>query len=295
MRAVFLSFLAAAAYLRAAAAAATNQIFIDVVPANTTAHLEAIRKLPLSTFRLSYERADSTRKRVGVIGPELAAIIPDAVEISRRTLPPKEKGGAPLVLEDFPSINENILFMHSVGATQELAKMLNNLENEAKNQMEEVASLYGDVAQLERILSSSSDGDAELRMREAAAKAAVAKSEMELEISRAKSEEEYAEEMRRSEEEQLRRGEELTLTRLKREDEAAKAQAENALRVKFETSQRIEQARAQSAEAVAAIEHQQKLLLQKAAEEMKVKTAKVSRGLLLHCVGLVSSSLNART
>jgi hypothetical protein len=295
---VFLSFLAAAAYLQPAAAAAAdqhtaNQIYIDVVPANTTEHLEAIRKLPLSTFRLSYERVDSTRKRVGVIGPELAAIIPDAVEISRRTLPPREKGGAPVVLEDFPSINENILFMHSVGATQELAKMLRNLENEANNQMEEVASLYGEVAQLERVLSSSSDGDAELRMREAAAKAAIAKSEMELEISRAKSEEEYAEEMRRSEEEQLRRSEELTLARLKREDEAAKVQAENALRMKFETSQRVEQARKQSAEAVAAIEHQQKLLLQKAAEEMKVKTAKVSHGIAVALNYFGSSSRNA--
>ena len=255
---------------------ANDHIYLDIVPANTTDHLEAIRMLPLSTFRLSYERSNSKRKRVGVIGPELAKVIPDAVEISKRTLPPRERGEAPTVLENFPSVNENTLFMYSVGATQELAKLLNELEGESKSQMDQVARIYGEVVQLEKVLSSSSDGNAELRMREAASKSAIAKSEMELEISRAKSEEEYLEAMRESELEQLRRSELLTLERLKREDEAAKNQTEKALRIKFEAAQRIEQARAESAEAVAAIEHQKKIILQKAAEEMKVKTAKVS-------------------
>jgi ATPase family AAA domain-containing protein 3A/B len=134
--------------------------------------------------------------------------------------------------------------------------------------------VYGEVSQLEHILSASSDGDAELRMREAAAKAEIAKNEMEMEILRAKNEEEYAEAMRASEEEQIRRSEELTLERLKREDEAARVRTEKLLKAKFEASQRIEQTRAEAAEAVALIEHEQKLLLQKAAEEMKVKTAK---------------------
>lgn len=278
---VLSTFVTACPLLAAAALTPNNavdQIYIDAAPANTTNHLEAIRMLPLSTYHLSHERSSSKRKRVGVLGPELASIIPDAVEISRRTLPPKEKGRAPIVYDNYPSINENTLFMYSVGATQELAKMLTKLEDEAKIQMDQMAAIYSEVAQLEQVLSSSSDGGAELRMREAAAKAAISKSEMEIEISRAKSEEEYLEEMRSSEEEQLKRSEELTIARLKREDEAAKVQTQKALQVKFETSQRIEQARSESTEVLAAIDHEQKLLLQKAAEEMKVETAKVSLG-----------------
>jgi hypothetical protein len=253
-----------------------NQIYLDIQPANTSNHLEAIRMLPLSTFRLSYERSDSSRKRVGIVGPELAAIIPDAVEIiPRRTLPPREKGGKPIVLESFPSVNEHTLFMYSVGATQELARLLSDLEDQANAQMEQVAGMFGEIHQLEQVLSASSDGEAELKMREAAAKAAISKNDMEFEINRAKSEEEYLEVMRASEQEQLRRSEELTLARLKREDIAAKYQTEKALKAKFEASQRIGRARSESAEAVAAIEHQQNLLLQKATEEMKVKAAKV--------------------
>jgi len=259
-----------------------EQIYLDVKPANTTLHLESIRRLPLSTYRLSYERSTSTsnnnneeRKRVGVVGSELASIIPDAVDIvPQRTLPPREKGGKPIVLNNFPSINEQTLFMYSVGGVQELDKLMTELERKADAQMNEVASLYGEISQLEHILSASSDGDAELRMREAAAKAEIAKNTMEMEVLRAKQEEEYALATLQAEEEQLKKSEQLTLERLKREDEAARVRTEQLLRAKFEASQRIEQTKAQAVEAVAAVEHEQKLLLQKAGEEMKVKTAK---------------------
>ncbi len=131
-------------------------------------HLETIRMLLLTTFRLSY---DSKRKHVGVIGPMLAAVIPDAVDIvPKRTLPPREKGVKPIILENFPSVNEQTLFMYSIGATQELAQILSELSSQAEIQTREITSIHGEVTQLEKIISSSSDRGAELRMREAAAK-----------------------------------------------------------------------------------------------------------------------------
>ena len=237
-----------------------DQIYLDVKPANTSMHLESIRMLPLTTFRLSY---DSKRKRVGVIGPMLAAVIPDAVDIvPKRTLPPREKGA------------KQTLFMYSVGATQELAQILSELSSRAEIQTREIASIHGEVTQLEKIISSSSDGGAELRMREAAAKAEIEKNEMEMTIMRANNEQEYSETLRKSEEEQLSKIEELTFKRLKREDMASRMRTKQLLRAKFEASQRIERTRADAAEAISLIEHEQKLVLQKAAEEMKVKTAK---------------------
>lgn len=92
---------------------ASDTIYLDVKPANTTLHLESIRRLPLSSYRLTYERSDSERRRVGVVGDQLAAIVPDAVDIiQKRTLPPREKGGKPVVLTNFPSVNEQTLFMY---------------------------------------------------------------------------------------------------------------------------------------------------------------------------------------
>ncbi|KAL9190357.1 hypothetical protein ACHAXT_007568 [Thalassiosira profunda] len=259
----------------ATASAGAGQVYLDVQPANTSMHLESIRTLPLSTYRLSYERASPERKRVGVPGGELAAIIPDAVDIvPKRTLPPLEKGGRPIVIENAPLVNEQTLFMYSVGATQELARMLAELESQAGEQMGQIASIYGEASRLEHLLSAGSDGGAELRMREAAAKAEIAKNEMETEILRAKQEEEYSEAMRASEEEQRRRSEELTLERLRREDEAARIRTEKLLKAKLEASRRVAQTQAEAAEAMAVVEHEQKLLLQKAAEETKVRTAK---------------------
>jgi ATPase family AAA domain-containing protein 3A/B len=249
-----------------------GQIYLDAKPANTSMHLESIRMLPLSTYRFSY---DSKRKRVGVIGPILAAVIPDAVDIvPKRTLPPREKGAKPVLLENFPSVNEHILFYYSVGATQELAQMLSELSSRAEVQTREIANIYGEVTQLEKIISSSSDGGAELRMREAAAKAEIAKNEMEMTLLKAKHEQEFSETLRKLEEEQRSKIEELTFERLEREDVASRMRSEQLLKAKFDASQRIQQRSADAAEVVAAIELKQKLVLQKAAEEMKVKTAK---------------------
>ena len=255
---------------------ADTGIYLDVKPANTSLHLASIRQLPLSTFRLSYERSDAKRNaRVGVIGPELVAIIPDAVDVvPQRTLPPRDRGGKPVVLHNFPSVNEQTLFMYGVGATQELARTVDKLEEQIQEQRDRLARAHGEVGQLEDLLAASSDGDAELRMREAAAAAEIAKHEMETAVARARGEEEYAEAARAEEEEQARRSARLARERLAREDAAARVRTERALAARLKASRRIERTRAEAAEAVAAAEHERELLLQKAAEEMKVETAK---------------------
>ena len=48
-----------------------NQIYVDVEEADTKAHLEAIKNLPISTYKLSYERGGHGRTRVGPVGPEV--------------------------------------------------------------------------------------------------------------------------------------------------------------------------------------------------------------------------------
>ena len=64
------------------------------------------------------------------------------------------------------------------------------------------------------------------------------------------------------------------MQRLAKEDEAARARAKEAMRFKLEAAQKVEQARAELAEALSAIEHERALLIQKTAEEAKVKTAR---------------------
>eukprot|EP00984_Skeletonema_dohrnii_P009754 scaffold3753_cov98-Skeletonema_dohrnii-CCMP3373.AAC.10 len=255
-----------------------NQIYLDVHPVNTTSFLESLRKLPLSSFRLTN---DKDRTRVGIIGQDLAQIIPDAVSIlPDQTLPTakKKKGEAAqttsTTLRNFPSVNDGLVFMYSVGATQELAKLMDRLLNDSDDQMLRISSIFSEINHFEQLLALTTGENSTLRMKEAASKAAIIKNEMELELLRAKHELERAEMTRVSEEEQLRKSEEMTLARIKREDEAARLQAERAMLAKFEASQRIEKAKIQAAEAVAAIENEKRILFHKASEEMKVKTAR---------------------
>lgn len=223
-----------------------NHIYLDVLPANTTYFLESLRRIPLSTFRLVN---DKDRKRVGIIGHDLARIIPDAVSIlPDRTLPTpkKNKGGggeATTTLRNFPTVNEPAVFMYNVGATQELAKLIDRLQMETSDQMKRILSMYTELGQLEQLLSLTTGENSTLRMKEAASKAAIKKNEVEMELLLAKHQQERAEVARASEDEQLRKSEELTLARMRREDEAARLQAERAMLSKFEASQRIEKAK----------------------------------------------------
>ena len=237
----FLSLASSADKFSHAATNNQNQIYLDVQPVNTTSFLESLRKLPLSTFRLTN---DKERKRVGIIGEDLARVIPDAVSIlPDRMLPRREKDGTQVTLRSFPTVNEQTVFMYSVGATQELAKLMDHLQIETDAQMQRISSIDSEIDHFEQLLSLTTSENSTLRMREAASKAAIIKNEMEMELLRAKHDLERMELTRIAEEEQLQKSEEMTLARIKREDEAARLQAERAMLSKFEASQRIEKAK----------------------------------------------------
>ncbi|KAL7451224.1 hypothetical protein ACHAWC_006583, partial [Mediolabrus comicus] len=206
--------------------------------------------------------------RIGVLGHDVARIIPDAVSIlTDRTLPVTKNGETSSTIIQ---VNEPTVFWTNVGATQELAKLVDRLELDAMEQMQQISSISNELA----LLSFATGENSTLRMKEAASKAAIRKSEVELDVLRAIQEQERMEKTKIAEEEQLKRSEEMTLARIKREDEAARLHAERGLLSKFEASQRVEKAKIEAAEAVAALENEKRILFQRASEEMKVKSAK---------------------
>lgn len=262
---------------------------------NTTWHLEVIQALNISNYRLSYDR-DPTRVRIGAIGPQLAQLIPDAVDlVPKRVIPPVEKGEEPTIFYNVPVVNDHILFMYGIGATKELAKNVEALDKALTEQLDRVTKLYGETTKLEHIFSKSSDGHAELRMRAAEAEATKARIEMEIEIERTKNEEEYLKAQSDSKLMQLRRNEKLTLERLEKEDEAARVRAEEAMRLKFESSMEAERVRVLTGEILSAAQYERDLALQRAAEDMKAKTAKVSRLGVLVCSSVTTLSLLAHS
>ena len=248
-----------------------HNIYFDILPANTSEYLDIIRRLPVSKYRLSY---DPDRVRIGIVGPVAAAVVPDAVDIvPSQIIPPRKPGGKNTVLRNVPIINEMSIFNRGVGAVQELAKMMDEADLLLDAQINRVIDLIGQVEQLEEDMALSTDGEAEMRVRAAATEAKIAKHDLELELQRAKNEEEYDRVNQQAEEEHIRRSENMTLQRLVREDDAARARAEQEMVLKLETSQQLEQAKYESDEVKSAIEHQRALLVQHAFESTKVKTA----------------------
>ena len=247
---------------------------MDAAPPDTELYLSQIRQLTLETYKLSYER-NSDRVRVGAIGPNVPLIIPEAVEIvPKRTLPPAKKGEKPIVIENVPVVHEQTLFMYGVGATQELANMLDNLTAQVNEQLDIATSLEGEISKLEMLTSESSDGGAEIRMRNSAAEAKIIRSEMDLEMQRAEDELSYAEENKKAEIKALERSEQLTLKRLAKEDESARLRAQLLMNKKVETAQLLEKARERNAEELSKAEHERELEIQRAKELMKAETAK---------------------
>jgi len=64
-----------------------EQIYLDVEEADTKIHLEAIKNLPIHTYKLSYERGGQGRTRVGPVGPEVSVTYDGRSERGERSDP----------------------------------------------------------------------------------------------------------------------------------------------------------------------------------------------------------------
>ncbi len=246
-------------------------------------NLEAIRAIKLSTYRYAYERQVDTgagnkpRLRIGALGPDLAKLIPDAVEIvPKRILPPLKKGGAPITLHNVPVVNENTLFMYGLGATQELISTIEELKTEVSQQIDRVMELHRETKKLEHMMSSSSNDEAVLRIRAAAAEAEIKRKEIELEIQKAKDDEEFMRVQKEAELAQIRRNDYLTSERLKREDEMARKRSEEDLKIQYESNRRLDMARSNAAATLSKMEYERELALKRVSEELRTQTAQVS-------------------
>ena len=107
-------------------ASAQHDAYIDPQPVNTSMCLAAVEELPLRIFGFKYDSKQG-RRQVGVVGPELRQVMPDSVKIVRsQPFPNPLKTGPKVVkVKNYHHVDQNILFMHGLGATQELAKKHN--------------------------------------------------------------------------------------------------------------------------------------------------------------------------
>ena len=113
-----------AVLLAVTAVDATDDSYIDPQPVNTSMCLAAVEGLPLRVFGFKYDSKQG-RRQVGVVGPELRTVMPDSVKIvpSQPFPNPLKTGPKIIKVRNYHHVDHNVLFMHGLGATQELATL----------------------------------------------------------------------------------------------------------------------------------------------------------------------------
>jgi hypothetical protein len=119
---------------------------------NTTDLLTKIAQLPLTVHTFKYDRL--ARRQLGVTAPELTSILPSAVT----TLPsqpypnPDSSGPKVISVPDFQQVDSSVLFMHNVGATQELNRESKAMKGNIEKIEDESAAVIAEMARINTYL-----------------------------------------------------------------------------------------------------------------------------------------------
>ena len=89
--------------------------------ANTSQLLDLVLKVPLRSFELAHD-SRTGRRQLGALGEDLEYFMPEAVNVGRRAFPDPDDPRKAIYVENFAHVDATVLFMHSLGATQELAR-----------------------------------------------------------------------------------------------------------------------------------------------------------------------------
>ncbi len=116
-------------------------MYTDVIKANTSDSLERIKRISLSFYEYKYDSVTG-RKQLGVVGEEVRKYFPEAIEIvPNYPIPTKDRNKAPEILQNFPIVDKNVLFMHGLAALQELLLSIDKIQQQIDHINEEKTSV----------------------------------------------------------------------------------------------------------------------------------------------------------
>jgi hypothetical protein len=286
-----------------------HHLYLDVQPANTTRHLEILRALPLKTYHVAststsithnndesvsgdgsprQDTSTSSRRRIGFVGPDIASLVPEAVEVleQRRVISAPARGNQWTGGDDVssrimtqnihvPVVHEHTLFMYGIGATQELSTQLEQSRHDLEEYVKDAATLQMEMERTKQLLKREANETTKAQQRAIAAKAQQLVVDAALELQRTQDEDAYVDAQAQTEQHQIAHMEELSMKRLLKEEEAATARAEAFAIKAFTSSQQVEAARMEADETLSRVKHERELEIQREKESMKVETAKV--------------------
>lgn len=102
----------------------------NVEDANVSESLELLSKLALKRYEFKYYSVEGRTTQLGILGPELRSVAPDVVQVLPERFVFDRDGHGKVALLDFHVVDKDALYMHNLGATQQLILNLRSQEEE---------------------------------------------------------------------------------------------------------------------------------------------------------------------
>jgi ATPase family AAA domain-containing protein 3A/B len=155
-------------------------VYTDVVKADTADSLERIKRISLSFYEYKYDSVTG-RKQLGVVGEEVRKYFPEAIEIvPNYPIPTKDRNKAPEILQNFPIVDKNVLFMHGLAALQELLTSIGNIQQQIDHINEEKISIINYLDKIHTDLNDEIDQQLLEQQQVSLVEMELAKKELEL-------------------------------------------------------------------------------------------------------------------
>ncbi|KAE9146632.1 hypothetical protein PF006_g8606 [Phytophthora fragariae] len=103
--------------------------------------LELLSKLTFKRYEFEYDSVEGRATQLGIIGPELQTVVPEAVQVLPERFVFDHKDRGKIALRDLHVVDKETLYMHNLGVTQRVTLNLKAQQEEAVHRTELILTI----------------------------------------------------------------------------------------------------------------------------------------------------------
>lgn len=223
-------------------------LYTDVREANATESLDKIRRASIKVYEYKYDSVPG-RRLMGVLGADVERFFPDALDILPSfTIPNKNRSLPNIVIQNFPSVDKNVIFMHGFAALKELVRYYDDIAGHVVSLRDDTRDHRVVFEEIEKRLSKEAAEQVVEERKMVEAEAELTAKEAELQRLKVLNDRELIDSDLTKERELWMYQESLARERLKREEEFTRESMVEALNFERETSEKKELLRRETEE-----------------------------------------------
>jgi ATPase family AAA domain-containing protein 3A/B len=223
-------------------------LYTDVREANTTESLDKIRRASIKVYEYKYDSVPG-RRLMGVLGADVERFFPDALDILPTfTIPNKNRSLPNIVIQNFPSVDKNVIFMHGFAALKELIRYYDEISGHVASLRDDTRDHRVVFEEIEKRLSKEAADQLIEERKIVEAEAELTAKEVELQRLKLLNDRELIDNDLTKERELWLYQESLARERLRREEEFTRESMVEALNFERETSEKKELMRRETEE-----------------------------------------------